>query len=147
MLGLTGELFAVALLLLSIVPAVLTTDSATMEIKMDSLSQRDTHVGLKVTGISSLVLPFKPCEHPGLHSLSLICYIVSQISITVCSRPGEFMLLRLVKHALTGSFSLLTSLAGLQLKVKALAFVRRVPATLRPPFPGQPTSLVPPSQA
>lgn len=34
-LGLTGELFAVALLVLSIVPAVLTTDSTTMEIKME----------------------------------------------------------------------------------------------------------------
>lgn len=67
MLGLTGELFAVALLVLSIVSAVLTTDSATMEIKMDTLCQRDTHVDLKFMGISSLVLPFgpfKPCQHP-----------------------------------------------------------------------------------
>lgn len=51
MLGPTGELFAVALLVLSIVPAVLTTDSATMGIKMDTLCQRDTPVCLKFMGI------------------------------------------------------------------------------------------------
>lgn len=50
MLGPTGELFAV-LLVLSIVPAVLTTDSATMGIKMDTLCQRDTPVCLKFMGI------------------------------------------------------------------------------------------------
>lgn len=89
MLGLTGELFAVALLILSIVPAVLTTDSATMEIKMDTLCQRDTHVGLKFTGISSLVLPFssfKPCEHPRqeryAHFLSFVVYLAKFQSLS-----------------------------------------------------------------
>lgn len=150
MLGLTGELFAVALLLLSIVPAVVTTDSATMEIKMDTLCQHDMHGGLKFTGTSFGLNPanIQGVGGEALHPLSIICYIFSQFSISVfsavTSRPGEFMLL---KVSLTGSFSLLASLAALQLKVKALGFVRRVPATLRPPFPGQPTSLVPSSQA
>lgn len=49
-LGLTGELFAVALLVLSIVPAVLTTDPATMGIQMDTLCQCDMPVWLKVHG-------------------------------------------------------------------------------------------------
>lgn len=60
MLGLTGELFAVALLVLSIVPVVLTTDPATMEIKMDPLCQRGSLAGSKFTGINSLVLLFCP---------------------------------------------------------------------------------------
>lgn len=51
MLGPTGELFAVALLILSIVPVVLTTDSATMGIKMDTMCQRDMPVCLKFMGI------------------------------------------------------------------------------------------------
>lgn len=93
-------------------------------------------------------LRFKPCKHPGgghfTHFPSFVIYLVNfQSASSLLSRPGEFMLL---KVSLTGSFSLLASLAALQLKVKALGFVRRVPATLRPPFPGQPTSLVP-SQA
>lgn len=50
MLGLTGELFAVALLVLSIVPAVLTTDPATMGIQMDTLCQCDMPVWLEVHG-------------------------------------------------------------------------------------------------
>lgn len=147
MLGLTGELFAVALLLLSIVPAVVTTDSATMEIKMDALCQHDMHGGLKFTGTSFGLNPAN-IRGGGLHPLSIICYIFSQFSVSVfsavTSRPCEFMLL---KVGLTGSFSLLASLAALQFKVKALGFVRQVPVTLCPPFPGQPTSLVPPSQA
>lgn len=42
-LGFTGELFTVAPLILAIVSALLMTDSATMEIKMETLCQRDMH--------------------------------------------------------------------------------------------------------
>lgn len=40
-LGLTGEQFAVAPLILAIVPAPLMTDSATMEMKTETLCQCD----------------------------------------------------------------------------------------------------------
>lgn len=68
-LGLTGDLFAVALLLLSNVAAVLTTDWTTVGIRADPLSRRHTHLSLRFAGISRLVLAlrsFRPCEHARL---------------------------------------------------------------------------------
>lgn len=123
MLAITGELFAVALLVLSIVPPVLTTDSATMEIKMDTLCQHDTPVGLKFTGImgTNLVLPlspFKLCEHPrqerNSHFPQFVMLLTKfQSPSFQLSRQGQFVLLKLLKHGLTGSYSLLASLASL----------------------------------
>lgn len=46
----TGELFTVAPLILAIVSALLMTDSATMEIKMETLCQCDMHADWKVMG-------------------------------------------------------------------------------------------------
>lgn len=91
-----------ALLRLSTVAAVLTTDSATMGIQVDALCQRHTPIGLKFTGNSSLVLPlgsFRPCEHPRQercsHFPSFVSDLVSVISCpAVWSRPGEFTLLQ-----------------------------------------------------
>lgn len=50
MLGFTGELFTVAPLILAIVSALLMTDSATMEIKMETLCQCDMHAKCKFMG-------------------------------------------------------------------------------------------------
>lgn len=49
-LGFTGELFTVAPLILAIVSELLMTDSATMEIKMETLCQCDTHANCKFMG-------------------------------------------------------------------------------------------------
>lgn len=46
----TGELFTVAPLILAIVSALLMTDSATMEIKMETLCQCDMHADWKFMG-------------------------------------------------------------------------------------------------
>lgn len=49
-LGFTGELFTVAPLILAIVSALLMTDRATMEIKMETLCQCDMHANCKFMG-------------------------------------------------------------------------------------------------
>lgn len=47
MLGLSGELFIVAPLILTIVSTLLMTDSATMEIKLDTFPNVDMHAKCK----------------------------------------------------------------------------------------------------